>query len=64
MNSITINHLGKRAFDFRVDNGKIYYQWLDYSDQDGFERVPVDGEIKEIKSTEVVKKGFTKVFYD
>lgn len=63
MKTITINHVGKRAFNFVVENGKIAYDWINYVDQDG--RDIFDG----VKAKEIVKidssiKGQKTIFYN
>lgn len=62
MKTAIINHLGKRAFDFRVQNGTITYQWIDYTDFESWDNSDI--KTNNVVKTERVSKGVTKVFYN
>ncbi|MDR6734129.1 hypothetical protein [Sphingobacterium sp. 2149] len=63
MKTVTVNHSGKRAFNFMVENGFITYDWIDYVDQDGSE-VLSDVKAKEIVKIDNSIKGQKTIFYN
>lgn len=63
MNTITINHYGKRAFNFSVNNGRIKYDWINYVDEDGSDST-INIGAKEIISIDSSIKGKKTIFFN
>lgn len=63
MKSVTINHLGKRPYDFVADGGNVVYYWTNYVGHDSWDRVEVGENVNKIVKTERVSKHETVVFY-
>lgn len=63
MKSVTINHSGKRAFNFKVENGMITYDWINYVDLDGTD-VFNNVKVKEIIKIDSSIKGQKTIFYN
>ncbi|WP_099368093.1 hypothetical protein [Sphingobacterium sp. 1.A.4] len=62
MKTAIINHHGKRPFDFRIVDGVITYQWINYIDNEGMENSEI--KAKEILKIEKLRNFQTKVFYN
>lgn len=63
MKTVTVNHSGKRASNFMVENGFITYDWIDYVDRDGSE-VLRDVKAKEIVKIDTSIKGQKTIFFN
>lgn len=64
MKSVTIDHMGKRPFNYDVTkNGDIQIEWINYIDQDGYDYALVK-DASEIVKVESISKFKTVIFYN